>query len=255
MPGIDARTLKSLLPAEHGSYTFVAEPLLIGLAIGGFRNNWEVALAIPLLFFAYRPARLAVADASKRKRYPRTVAAFVAGAAFGLPALVLLAHGASAFQGVKYLLAIGIAAAVAFVAVDLRSKPQGVARELTGALLSVPFAAALASQSAAVPVWLVLAILAARALAAVLSVRGAFARHPDAPACRIFAVACAVAIAALAVTMRETLGAAVVAAYGIVVLRTAWLTATPSRPRKAQVVGMQELAVAALCVLAWFSTA
>ena len=64
-----------LVPAEHGSWGFLAEPLVLGLAVAFSGAGLLLALAVVAAFLARQPLKLVWTDRRKGRRYPRTAAA------------------------------------------------------------------------------------------------------------------------------------------------------------------------------------
>src|SRR5688572_6264719 len=87
------------LPAEHGGWGLLAEPLLLGLLVAPSLAGAAVAVAATGAFLFRHPARLAVADWQRGGQYPRTSAAVAVALAYaamalaGLSAALVLARG------------------------------------------------------------------------------------------------------------------------------------------------------------------
>lgn len=231
--------MKQVLPAEHGSWAFVIEPLLIAgivgkapfilAGIGGF-----------LLFLGYRPTFLALKDLQKKKSYPRTVPSLIVGLLLNGLGLACLALSQQ-----WLVLAIIVVAGNIFAQLDQNLPPRSLLRELAGSLLMLPVAV-----FAAPAAWLVLIL---RPLAAVLSVRGVINRMDDAKACRWTAVAVGALLIGAAL-WQLGLGFKT-AAYGLAGARTLYFALTPEWERKATRVGIAESVVALLIVLSWIEGA
>jgi hypothetical protein len=70
------RRLRPLVvPAEHGAWSFVLEPLVLGVIVAPSAAAFWLALATLAVFFGRQPAKLALTDLYRRQRYPRTVLA------------------------------------------------------------------------------------------------------------------------------------------------------------------------------------
>lgn len=231
--------MKQILPAEHGSWAFVIEPLLIAGIVGG--SSFILAgLGGFLLFLGYRPTILALNDFIKKKRYPRTLPSLFTGIALnGLGLLCLVLSQQWIVLVIVYL------AGSAFAQMDQNLPPRSLWRELGGSLLMTPVVIAAAPSA-----WLVLII---RPLAAVLSVRGVIDRMEDAKVCRWAGVGAGVLLA-VACLWQTGLGARS-AAYGLSAARTLYFALTPEWERKATRVGIAESIVALLIVLSWIEVA
>ena len=69
-PRVSLRPLA--LPAEHGGWGFLLEPIALGLAV---RPSWGgalIAIAFACGFLTRQPLRLAMQDRLRGKSYPRT---------------------------------------------------------------------------------------------------------------------------------------------------------------------------------------
>ncbi|HEX6212869.1 MAG TPA: YwiC-like family protein, partial [Methylomirabilota bacterium] len=122
-----------LLPAEHGAWSFVLEPLVLGLLVAPSPAAPELALATLALFFARQPAKLALQDISRRQRYPRTVMA--ARLAIGLTtAAGLFALAAWRISPHPWWIPVAAAAPLALLqlAYDVRREGRGLVPELAG---------------------------------------------------------------------------------------------------------------------------
>src|SRR5512136_2263107 len=59
------------LPAEHGGWGFLAEPVILGLVLAPSAAGVCLALAALAAFLARHPLRLLLLDRRKGTRYPR----------------------------------------------------------------------------------------------------------------------------------------------------------------------------------------
>jgi hypothetical protein len=133
------------MPAEHGGWAFLAEPVVLGLAVAPSWAGLLVGLAVAAGFLARQPLRLTLGDRRRGRRYPRTAAAERAFATLVLAGALALAGGVALARG-PALVALGLAAPLAAVALalDLGQRAREAAAELAAAL-------ALASAAAAIP--------------------------------------------------------------------------------------------------------
>lgn len=84
-------------PQEHGVYGLWAEPVALGLLLAPSWAGAALALAGASAVLAQQPAALALADARRGRRYPRTTVAVGVAAGFGLVAVAsLVAAGLAA---------------------------------------------------------------------------------------------------------------------------------------------------------------
>ncbi len=244
-----------LVPAEHGGWAFLAEPIVLGLLVACSTAGLLLAAAAVSAFLARQPLRLFLSDRRRSRRYARTVVAeraFAACAVTGALALagaVLLARGPA-------LLALGLAAplAASALALDLARRSRELAAELAAALALAAVAPAIAlaggrAVGPALGLWL---ILAARIVPSVLYVRARLRMERGepaaiAPALVAHAVALAGALSLASRGLMPWLGAGAIAllglraVYGLSRLRP-WLTTRQ--------LGVSEVVFGALAVLA-----
>ncbi len=224
-----------LMPSEHGSWAFLAEPILLGLLVRWSGAGALLALAAVAAFFARQPLRLLVGDRRRGRRYPRTRQAERAFALLALAGAAALAGGCLLGRG-RPLFVLGLAAPVAAAALafDLSPRSREAAAETLApaALAAVAAAIAVAGGAGlglALGLW---AVLVARAVPAVLYVRARLRLDRGEPAgidAPLLAhVAALLAMAVLAAQGRVPRLAAV--ALGVLVVRAAW-GLSPSRPR------------------------
>lgn len=171
------------MPAEHGSWAFLGEPVVLGLAValrapgatpsGGMAATL-VAVATVAAFLARKPLRISVTDRREGRRTARTARAGLAAAALALAGAAAVTGAALLAQG-PVLLAMGLAAPIGAVALafDLDRRARDAAAEVTAALALAGAAPAIAlaaglPRPAAFALW---AILAARAVPTVAYVR------------------------------------------------------------------------------------
>lgn len=225
--------LKQSAPQEHGSWSYVAEPLLVaGLASGG----WTAAAGVFLAFLAYRPVSLGVRDLLKRKVYPRTWPSLVVGLGLGAGGSALVVA-----QGDGRLVAALATLGGLFAVLDSRADRRSLLRELAGAGLALP-TAVLAAPHAVLP-------LVIRPLTGILSVRGKLGRLADASTCRWIAVASGAAMAGGAwYAFGPDLRTLAYTACGCRALHLALTAKTEVKPAQ---VGVVEGLLAVGVVLAW----
>ncbi|MCU0465293.1 MAG: YwiC-like family protein [Anaerolineae bacterium] len=63
------------LPSEHGGWSFLLEPLVLGLLVAGSPMGWVLAGAALCAFLAHQPLKIVLKDRLKGRRPPRTVLA------------------------------------------------------------------------------------------------------------------------------------------------------------------------------------
>jgi hypothetical protein len=244
-----------VIPTEHGSWAFLAEPVALGLLVAPSPAALLVAAAAIGAFFARRPLRILVTDRREGRRTPRTALARRAFALLALAAAGALAGAVQLSRG-PVLLAVGLAApfAAAALAFDLARRTREAAAEVAAALAlgAVAPAAVLAAGFGTAPALALWAILAARAVPSILYVRarlrldrGEPAHVTGALAAHVVAVLC---VAALALA---SLGPWLAMAAMVGLALRAWIGLSPGRPRLAvKQLGASEIVAGALTVVA-----
>ncbi len=161
------------LPAEHGSWGLVGEPVALGLLVAFSPAALLVGVGSFAGFLAHRPLKLLYGDRRRGRRYPRTVLAGRFAAGFALAALACFG-GALALAGPGLLVPLALASPLAAVFLLFDLKPG----RSWQAELAAPAAFASASASmvlasgwalaAALALW---AVMVARSVPSVLYVR------------------------------------------------------------------------------------
>jgi hypothetical protein len=242
------------LPSEHGAWSFLLEPILLGLGVAFSWPGLLVAAAAVGAFLLHQPLKTAVKDARAGRRAPRTRWARRFAALYGVATAGALA-GAVATGAAGGLAVLGAAAPLAAVQLllDARNRSRALAAEVCGAaaLAAVAPAIAVVDGWAAGPAWGLWLVLVARAVPSILYVRTRLALERHRPAPRAAALG-AHALAALAVGAGAAAGLApwlaAAAMLGLVAraahgLSRARLGHTPAA------VGLQELAAGLATVL------
>jgi YwiC-like protein len=174
-PGASRVSLRAVaLPAEHGGWGFLVEPLIVGLAVAPAPAGAAIAAAAVGAFLGRHPLKLALGDLRRGRVYPRTRAAW--GFALLYAALAALAIGLATRSAPARFWAPLLAAAPAALLqlrYDVRNRGRDLAPELLGAMAPGSAAAAIAvaggwPMGRALLLWL---LLAARAAACILYVR------------------------------------------------------------------------------------
>ena len=162
------------IPAEHGGWGFLLEPILLGLLVAPSWGGVFLAIAVLAAFLVRHPLKLALTDRRRGRRYARTVMAerfmllYLTTALLALVAAILAA-------GPVMLLPLALAAPLAAIQLlyDAQNKGRHWLPETTSptALAASGTSIALAggwSMGPALALWI---IMAARAIPAVLYVR------------------------------------------------------------------------------------
>lgn len=230
------------LPAEHGGWGFLFEPILVGMLVAPSWGGSLIAAAALFGFLARHPLKLAIQDAVRGRSYPRTFWCRALAASYLLAALLSLL-GAVLMSGTGML--IPFALAMPFAALqawrDARNHGRELLAEVSGAvaLASTVAVIALAGGVGAEVAYGLAGIVIARFVPAILYVRTLLGRLPAWCAWTAHIVAL-VAIAAYARPLA-------VAAMVVLLTRAAWgLTHEPPR---AKTVGWREIAFGAVTVV------
>ncbi len=162
------------IPAEHGGWGFLLEPILLGLLVAPSWGGVFLAIAVLAAFLVRHPLKLALADRRRGRRYARTVMAerfmllYLTTALLALAAAILAA-------GPAILLPLALAAPLAALQLlyDAQNKGRHWLPETASptALAASGTSIALAGgwpMGPALALWI---IMAARAIPAVLYVR------------------------------------------------------------------------------------
>lgn len=167
------------LPAEHGGWGLLAEPLVLALVLAPSWAGCGIALGCVAAFLLQHPLKLALSDLRRRARYPRTGLAlrvatgYAIAAAFGLAAAAAFAEGPF---WAPLLLAAPLAALQ--LAYGARNRGRSLAAELAGATALAASAPAilLAANGATVDAAVIWALLAARSAGSILYIRARLRR-------------------------------------------------------------------------------
>ena len=243
-----------VIPAEHGSWAFLGEPLLLGLLVAPSASGLLVAVAATAGFLARRPLRIVLADRRAGERFPRTAVAGRALAALALLGAAALAGAVRSARG-PVLLALGGAAPFGAVALafDLGRRSREAVAEVAAALAlgAAAAAIALAAGWAAAPAFALWGVTAARGVPAIAYVRARLRLDKGSPA----QAAAAVALHLLAAAGVAALAGAglvpwlAVAALALLAARAAY-GLSPRRPRlTVPQLGLSEIGFGLLTVL------
>ena len=233
------------LPSEHGGWSFVGEPILLGLLLAPTWGGVALAAAAVAAFLLRHPLRIVLRarDASPRVRAARRfVALYGVLLAFAVGALVLLAPSSRA------LVPIALSAPLLIVQLgyDARGRSRDAPAELAGAVATGAFAASMVllddwSLGLALGVWSALAV---KGVATVLYVRARLRLQRGAPVSRSLPVIAHVV--GVFVLWAGTIGGmtpwTAPVGMGLLTLRAAAGLSGASGRRPAKVVGLQELA-------------
>jgi hypothetical protein len=229
-PAVNVRSIA--LPVQHGGWGFWMEPVLLGLLVAPSFAGVLLGITGLMLLLIHQPARVALKDLRKGKRYPRTDVALRFAALYGL-ILILAAAGVLLLApDLNFALPLLIAAPLGAVQLiyELRNAGREALAEVTGALLFSALAPAVALLGLLpLPVALVLwAVQIARTIPSIFYVRA-----------RLHVIGLLALAALAAATLLPWL-----ACLGAVILlaRAAWGLSARRKPLAAKSVGFLEIA-------------
>jgi hypothetical protein len=242
------------LPSEHGGWSFLLEPVALGLAVAPSLPGAILAVAVLAAFLTHQPLKTAVKDRLSGRRAFRTVWAERFALAYGSCALVAL--GLVVWLA-GWWFAAALLPALPFAAVqlawDARNRSRALVAELCGAAALGAVASAIAvlggwALAASAGLWLV---LAARSAPSIMYVRErlklergrASARAPSLAAHAAALAAVSAAAAAGLVPWHAA------AAMGVLLARAALGLSAYRFGRRAPAIGMQEIAFGLLTVV------
>ena len=193
------------LPAEHGGWALLFEPIILGLLVAPTLAGVLLSTAATGFFLARHPFRLAVVDRRRRRSSRRSVLAGRFAILYFVCATTALALAVK-IGGRALLLPLILAAPIVLIQLfyDSLGRSRALVAELAGSVATGAVAAAIAiadnwPRTAAYGLW---AILAARAVPTVLYLRARLRllhRKPALPRAAIFAhMLAAIIILALA---------------------------------------------------------
>ena len=241
----DVRLKAVALPAEHGGWGMLGEPILLGLLVMPSWAGAGVGLIALGAFLARHPLKLAVADRRRGSRTARTAVAerfVLLYSGLAVAGLFLARHGE---PGWWLPLALAAPLGVVQLAQDAAHRGRELASELMGAAaLGAVAAAEMIAAGASLPVsvaaW---ALLAAKSVAAVLYVRARLRRSRGLEPSRlpVIAVHAAAIGLAAALVVAGSAPRVAVALCAVLLARAAFGLTLAERQVRPKVVGFQEL--------------
>jgi hypothetical protein len=162
------------LPAEHGGWGFLIEPLILGMLVAPSLAGFFLVLATFGAFLARQPLKIAFTDRRRGRRYARTTYAERFVVLYGVIALLgfLAALGLSG-QDMLLPLVMAVPFGIIQLVYDARSDSRALLPELAGptALGATASSIALAGGWTLTPALMLWVIIIARAIPSVLYVR------------------------------------------------------------------------------------
>ena len=229
----------------------IGAPILLGLVVAPSIPGGLIAVGALLLFLSRQPLKIAAKDIIRKKRYPRTTwAGAFALAEIGVASILIAV--AYTRVGSPLLVPIGVLAALSLgqFALETFGKGRAILPELIGSAAAAVFATliALAGGFETTQAWLLAGALTVHAWLAVVYVTRRLNHHESTLAVLLSsAVAVMFATAACAEGLMQW---PVVAAFGVLAGRAMWGISPWQTPRRAQIVGVQEVAYTMLLVVA-----
>jgi len=244
-----------IVPAEHGAWGFLAEPLLLGLVVAFSVSGLLLAAAVTLAFLARQPLKLIWTDRRRGRRYPRTVVAERALLGLGLAAGATVA-ATLALAGPAFLIPLAIAAPAGALALvpDLANRVRTWPSELAAptALTASAAAVTLAGGWPLAPALGLWGMVLTRAIPSVFYVRARLRLERGLPSPVLGAGLAQGAglLAAFFLATRELAPWLGLAAVIVLTVRAAVGLSPLRRPTTARRVGFTELGYGALFVAA-----
>lgn len=240
-------SIKSVaVPAEHGGWGFLSEPLLLGLLIAPSLPGIGLVLMMAAVFLLHQPLKIVVKDRRKGRVYERTRLAQQFLVIYGVSGLV--GFGITWVSASNPLWIIPLLTAAPFAALqlayELRNDGRNLVSEIVGALVLAASAPALLLAAGHLPLLAVLAwgALALRIIPAILYVRARIRLIHGKPIRRqlIIAAHLAAVVIGLFLWASGLANAAILLATGALLARAIYgLYFSPSVAAK--VVGFQEV--------------
>ncbi len=253
------------LPAEHGGWGFLIEPLLLGLLAVPTPAGAALALAVCGVFLLHQPLKVALKDRRKGKRYLRTrwaerFALFYGGVTLAGGLLALGLAGGTFLPALLPSLLLALPLAGVQLGYELRNRGRDLLPETAGALALGAAVIALAllagwTLAAALVLW---ALLAVRSSTSILYVRARLRLEKGKPAHIPPTLAAhGGGLLALGLLVGARLAPGLALAGGVLLAgRAAYGLSRWRRPAPAKVIGIQEMfygiAYAVLCALGYW---
>ena len=242
------------LPAEHGGWGFLIEPIILGMLVAGSWQGALLALSAFGVFLIHQPLKVATKDRLKGRRPARTIWAerFVGG--YGLlaivPMLILMATTPITFL-------IPIALAIPFASIqlyyDARNQSRNLIPEVCGALALAMVAPSIAilggwETGTALILWTVLCL---RAITAILYIRTRLKAERDqiAPVNLVWGLHVLALVIITGMSISDITPLLTIVAFGLLLLRAYLGLSRYRKARPVKVIGFQELGYGILTVV------
>ena len=255
-PTVTARQWRAVaLPAEHGSWSFWLEPVLLGALVAVSVPGLWLALASFGVFLVHQPLKIYVIDRQRGRIYQRTRLAGRMVLIYGLGAVVALALSILTAPSLAFLLPVLLVSplAAAILYFDLRHDSRHALPEVFAAvpLTAVAASMALAGGWSLAPALALSAVLICRAVPTIIYVRARLRLEKGqtvqaAPA--TLAHVLAILVIALLVWLRLAPVLSVIAVL-VLLLRALYGLSRYRRPALPKQIGIQEICFGLLVVL------
>ncbi|GAB4481792.1 MAG: YwiC-like family protein [Anaerolineae bacterium] len=248
-------SIKSIaLPAEHGGWGFLFEPILLGLFAAPSAAGLLLGLAALAAFLLHQPLLIAIKDRRKGKRWARTALADRFALLYGLIGAGALALAVWIAPHRFWLpLLIAVPLGLIKLGYDLSSASRAAAAELVGALAfgALAPAIALAGGRGLWPALMLWALLAGRTIPAILYVRARLRleRGREVSSRGVGLAHLAAVIAAGVLAWRGAAPLLSVVALALLLARALWGLSPHRRRVPARVIGFSELGWGLLTVI------
>lgn len=239
------------MPAEHGSWSLIGTPALLGLVVKPSMPGTLLALTAMALLMARQPLKMAVRDLIQRKRYPRTSWALGFAVIFlSLAAtLVAVALAVSARAFALPFAAMLLLAGTQFT-FDVKGQGRTLQSEVIGVLSASLFAPiiALSGGLEAPRAYLLGAVVAMHSVLAVVyvGVRIDLSHQKPASLTSVGVIALVAMIFGWWLVWSGRAAWPLGAAFTILAIRAVWGVSKFRANPKAQVIGIQEVGYALL---------
>lgn len=242
------------LPVEHGAWSFLLEPVILGLVLAPSMAGFCLGITALAAFLTRHPLRLAVLDYGKGTRYPRTrLAEQFAVAYAALAAVSALVAFASADHGFIVPVFAAVPLALGALALDLRGRGRDLAVEIAGsiALGASATAIVMAGGGSERGAWMAWLLLALRAVTAIVYVRARLQleRTGDSPVFVVTLIHATALMVVLGLMSFQLVSGLAVMAFAILLFRAAFGLLSSPRNVRPQVVGVQEVGFGLLTLL------
>lgn len=174
------------LPAEHGGWGFITEPLILGLLLAASGSGLSLAVAFMALFLLHQPLKISIKDRLKGRITERTQLAQRFVLIYGGVALIFGVLALLMAQDYRFLLPLALGTPLVIIQniYDARNQSRNLVAEMSGALALATTAPALLllGDWALLDAFMVWLILASRTVTSIDYVRSKLRLERDKPA-------------------------------------------------------------------------